>query len=113
MAQKKAEEMVDTSVLKSPDLSPESAEKINLDIEPYKVKVRTIRAMPADLCGYQFDFKNKLVKQGSETVKVGETYILDSEKYVDKNPKSKRHGKTVLPEIVAKLVNNKMVEIVG
>jgi|GEM_PF-1819718 len=109
-------ETTDTTIQGTPrnGPGPKIIKTIN-DVSPYKVKIRTIRALPADLCGYQFDFKTELVEQGGQKVKVGVVYELDSKKFVDKNPDSERFGKTVLPEIIAKLTNpmHKMVEVVG
>ena len=92
------------------------AEQVNKKVESKKVKkyrVRTVRAIPCHLCGFDFDFKNEMVKdKEGNSVKQPCVYTLTNETPV--NGREGKYGES-LGEIIEKLTRpqNQIVEIIG
>lgn len=75
----------------------------------FDFEVQTIRACPAHLCGYDFDFKNEIIEEDGNKMKVGMTYLLKAKDY----PAKEEPEKSALPEIIKKLTHprNQIVRI--
>ena len=85
----------------------EEVPEFNLsEFEGKDFKVQTVQAINCHLCGYELPFRNEYVKVGGTKEKRGKKYIMKAEGFpaLDEKGVPVKGGKSVLPEIMFKLI---------
>ena len=103
------------------------------DFEGYDFEVKTVRGQSCELCGYGLSFGFKLVKTANGKEKVPKRYRMEAKNFPPKPPMKpntdkelllkqfdrevaiwkKAKDQSVLPEIMLKLANSRIVEVVN